>query len=41
MAGKITLAFDNYYLTNPIARASETMAACVAEILPVIAEAAE
>ncbi|MBC7521154.1 MAG: NADH-quinone oxidoreductase subunit G [Sandarakinorhabdus sp.] len=41
VAGPITLAIDNYYLTNPIARASETMAACVAEILPVIAEAAE
>jgi NADH-quinone oxidoreductase subunit G len=41
VAGPITLAFGNYYLTNPIARASETMAACVAEILPVVAEAAE
>jgi NADH-quinone oxidoreductase subunit G len=40
-AGPLPMAIDNYYLTNPIARASETMAACVAEILPVVAEAAE
>jgi NADH-quinone oxidoreductase subunit G len=31
-AGSFAPAFANYYLTNPIARASETMAACVAEI---------
>jgi NADH-quinone oxidoreductase subunit G len=40
-AGALPTVIDNYYLTNPIARASETMAACVAEILPVVAEAAE
>jgi NADH-quinone oxidoreductase subunit G len=40
-AGALPMAIGNYYLTNPIARASETMAACVAEILPVVAEAAE
>jgi NADH-quinone oxidoreductase subunit G len=40
-AGALPAVIDNYYLTNPIARASETMAACVAEILPVVAEAAE
>ena len=43
--GALPMAVDNYYLTNPIARASETMAACVAEILPQspsgVAEAAE
>jgi NADH-quinone oxidoreductase subunit G len=39
--GPLPMAIGNYYLTNPIARASETMAACVAEILPVVAEAAE
>ena len=31
-AGSFAPAFGSYYLTNPIARASETMAACVAEI---------
>ena len=42
VSGPITLAINNYYLTNPIARASETMAACVAEILNLDArEAAE
>jgi NADH-quinone oxidoreductase subunit G len=30
--GSFAPAFGSYYLTNPIARASETMAACVAEI---------
>ena len=37
----IALALGNYYLTNPIARASETMAACVAEISGSLREAAE
>jgi NADH-quinone oxidoreductase subunit G len=40
-AGPIALALGNYYLTNPIARASETMAACVAEISGSLREAAE
>jgi NADH-quinone oxidoreductase subunit G len=44
-AGPLPGVIDNYYLTNPIARASETMAACVAEILVPsqsgVAEAAE
>lgn len=31
--GEIALPVGNYYLTNPIARASETMAACVRDIL--------
>jgi NADH-quinone oxidoreductase subunit G len=39
--GPIALPIANYYLTNPIARASETMAACVAEIQAPLAEAAE
>ena len=41
LAGPIALALGNYYLTNPIARASETMAACVAEISGSLREAAE
>lgn len=32
-AGPIAPAVANFYTTNPIARASETMAACIAEIL--------
>jgi NADH-quinone oxidoreductase subunit G len=32
-AGPLPPAFDNYYLTNPVARASATMAACVRDIL--------
>nr|WP_310524117.1 NADH-quinone oxidoreductase subunit NuoG [Polymorphobacter sp.] len=40
-SGPIAGIIDNYYLTNPIARASETMAACVAEILTPVREAAE
>ncbi len=41
VAGPLALAIDNYYLTNPIARASETMAECVAQILAPLREAAE
>ncbi len=42
-SGKVTYAFDTYYLTNPIARASATMHDCVREILGIgqLAEAAE
>ncbi len=40
-AGPIALSSSSYYLTNPIARASETMAACVAEISAPLQEAAE
>ena len=40
-AGPIALALGNHYLTNPIARASATMAACVAEISAPWQEAAE
>ena len=40
-AGPIALALGNHYLTNPIARASATMAACVAEISAPLQEAAE
>ena len=42
-SGKVTYAIDNYYLTNPIARASTTMHDCVREILGIgqLAEAAE
>jgi NADH-quinone oxidoreductase subunit G len=40
-AGSFVSAFASYYLTNPIARASETMAACVAEISAPLADAAE
>ncbi|KAB7648396.1 NADH-quinone oxidoreductase subunit NuoG [Polymorphobacter fuscus] len=39
--GPLPLAISNYYLTNPIARASETMADCVAQILQPLQEAAE
>jgi NADH-quinone oxidoreductase subunit G len=39
--GGFVPAFGSYYLTNPIARASETMAACVAEISAPLADAAE
>ncbi|OYU15043.1 MAG: NADH-quinone oxidoreductase subunit G [Alphaproteobacteria bacterium PA4] len=41
LAGPLAPALTNFYLTNPIARASETMAACVAEILAPLQEAAE
>ena len=41
MSGPIRLAGTSYYLTNPIARASATMAACVAEIQAPRQEAAE
>ena len=43
LGGPLGLVIDNYYLTNPVARASETMAECVAQILhaPAQAEAAE
>lgn len=34
-AGPVRLPIDNFYLTNPIARASDTMADCVREILGV------
>ncbi|WP_353216627.1 NADH-quinone oxidoreductase subunit NuoG [Sandarakinorhabdus sp.] len=33
LAGPLPLAYRNYQLTNPIARASATMAACVASLL--------
>jgi NADH-quinone oxidoreductase subunit G len=39
--GAFAPAVGSYYLTNPIARASETMAACVAEISAPLADAAE
>ena len=39
--GALPLAISNYYLTNPIARASETMAECVAQIVVPMREAAE
>jgi NADH-quinone oxidoreductase subunit G len=32
-SGPVRLAVDNFYLTNPIARASDTMHDCVREIL--------
>ncbi|MFC3713914.1 NADH-quinone oxidoreductase subunit NuoG [Sphingoaurantiacus capsulatus] len=32
-SGAVTLPIDNFYLTNPIARASDTMQDCVREIL--------
>ena len=42
VSGCLASAVENYYLTNPIARASATMAACVAEIsAPALREAAE
>jgi NADH-quinone oxidoreductase subunit G len=34
-SGPVTLPIDNFYLTNPIARASDTMQDCVREILGV------
>ncbi|GGE07894.1 NADH-quinone oxidoreductase [Polymorphobacter glacialis] len=40
-SGPIALPISNYYLTNPIARASDTMAECVAQILTPMQEAAE
>ncbi|WP_426163353.1 NADH-quinone oxidoreductase subunit NuoG [Sandarakinorhabdus sp. DWP1-3-1] len=40
-SGPLRLAIDNYYLTNPIARASQTMAECVEQILAPMREAAE
>jgi len=40
-SGALPLAIGNYYLTNPIARASATMAECVAQIQAPLAEAAE
>jgi NADH-quinone oxidoreductase subunit G len=39
--GPLPLAIGNYYLTNPVARASATMAECVAQIVTPLAEAAE
>jgi NADH-quinone oxidoreductase subunit G len=39
--GALPLAIGNYYQTNAIARASETMAECVAQILSPLKEAAE
>ena len=39
LSGPLGYAFDTYYLTNPIARASETMAECVDQILGVKAHA--
>ncbi|KPF73622.1 NADH dehydrogenase [alpha proteobacterium AAP81b] len=39
--GPIALPITNYYQTNPIARASETMAECVAQIVAPLREAAE
>ncbi|WP_164156360.1 NADH-quinone oxidoreductase subunit NuoG [Sandarakinorhabdus rubra] len=39
--GPLHLAFTNYHLTNPIARASATMAACVSSLLAPEQEAAE
>jgi NADH-quinone oxidoreductase subunit G len=40
-SGPVTLAVNNFYLTNPIARASDTMAECVQEILGIGAERLE
>ncbi|PZN96322.1 MAG: NADH-quinone oxidoreductase subunit G [Alphaproteobacteria bacterium] len=40
-SGPLRLAIDNYYLTNPIARSSHTMAECVEQILAPLPEAAE
>ena len=42
-SGKVRYVIENYYLTNPIARASATMHDCVREILGIgdLAEAAE
>ncbi len=41
LSGPLARAIDNHYLTNPIARASETMAECVAQIVAPRLEAAE
>ncbi len=38
--GALHLAYNNHYLTNPVARASATMAACVSSLV-VVQEAAE
>ncbi len=38
--GTLHLAYSNYHLTNPVARASATMAACVSSLI-VVQEAAE
>jgi len=38
---KFTARFANYYQTDPVSRASPTMAACVAAHYPALAEAAE
>ncbi len=40
-SGPLPLAIANHYLTNPIARASETMAECVAQIVMPALQAAE
>ncbi|HEU0118314.1 MAG TPA: NADH-quinone oxidoreductase subunit G, partial [Alphaproteobacteria bacterium] len=41
-ADALTSAIDNFYMTNPICRASVTMAKCTEEIRPLtLAEAAE
>ena len=40
-SGALPSAISNYYLTNPIARASATMAECVEQILSPLSEAAE
>ena len=40
-SGPLPLAIDNHYLTNPIARASETMAECVAQLVTPLRQAAE
>jgi NADH-quinone oxidoreductase subunit G len=41
-SGELQTSIDNYYLTNAVARASETMAECVAQILVAdVREAAE
>jgi NADH-quinone oxidoreductase subunit G len=41
LSGHFALPIGNYYMTNPIARASDTMAECVAQILTPVQEAAE
>ncbi|WP_310496216.1 NADH-quinone oxidoreductase subunit NuoG [Sandarakinorhabdus sp.] len=41
LGGALPAAVANHYLTNPIARASQTMADCVTEILHPVQEAAE
>ena len=40
LRGALHLAYSNYHLTNPVARASATMAACVSSLI-VVQEAAE